>query len=71
MGLTGGQFKVIIVNHERDPYLVKLDQIGPHEVWLVDGGWVRKHKEEEFTNYGHGRDPMFRGKIPMSQMLYF
>jgi hypothetical protein len=55
------------VNHNRDPYLAKLDQIGPHEIFLVDGGWVRKNKEIEFTNYGHGRDPMFRGKIPMNE----
>jgi hypothetical protein len=55
------------VDHNRDPYMVLLDTIGPHEVWLVDGGWVRKNKEIEFTNYGHGRDPMFRGKIPMNE----
>jgi hypothetical protein len=55
------------VDHNRDPYIKQLDKIGPHEVWLVDGGHVRKHLEEEFTNYGHGRDPMFRGKIPMNE----
>jgi hypothetical protein len=58
---------MLFVNHNRDPYLKQLDKIGPHEVWLVDGGHVRKHLEEEFTNYGHGRDPMFRGKIPMNE----
>jgi hypothetical protein len=54
-------------NHNKDPYLTKLDQVGPHEVWLVDGGFVRKNYEEEFTNYGEERDPMFRGKIPRDE----
>jgi hypothetical protein len=58
---------MFFVDHNKDPYLKKIDQIGPHEIWLVDGGWVRQHKEIEFTNYAQGRDPQFRGKIPMNE----
>lgn len=34
------------------PYIRKIDQIGPLSVWTVDGRYVRKNIDEEFTNFG-------------------
>lgn len=34
------------------PYLRKLDERGGLTVWEVDGGYVRTHLDEEFTNFG-------------------
>ena len=40
------------------PYLRKLDDRGGVAVWEVDGGYVRTHLDEEFTNFGqHYRFP--------------
>jgi hypothetical protein len=40
------------------PYLRKLDERGPLEVWIVDGAYVRGRIDEEFTNFGqHYRYP--------------
>ncbi len=36
----------------KKPYLKKVDQIGPLSVWIVDGRYVRKNIDEEFTNFG-------------------
>ena len=36
----------------KKPYLKKLDQIGALAVWIVDGQFVRKNIDEEFTNFG-------------------
>ena len=36
----------------KKPYLKKIDQIGPRTVWVVDGQYVRKNIDEEFTNFG-------------------
>ncbi|MEN6310755.1 MAG: hypothetical protein ABFD80_04375 [Acidobacteriota bacterium] len=33
-------------------YIRKLDQIGEITVWIVDGVYVRKNVDEEFTNFG-------------------
>jgi hypothetical protein len=54
-------------NHNKEPYLKEIKKIGPHSIWIVDGGWVRKNINEEFTNYAEGRDPMFKGKIPRDE----
>jgi len=34
------------------PYLEKVDQRGSIAVWVVDGSYVRKNLDEEFTNFG-------------------
>jgi hypothetical protein len=34
------------------PYLSKADQRGDFQVWIVDGGYIRGHTDEEFTNFG-------------------
>lgn len=34
------------------PYVKKLDQISDITVWIVDGPYVRKNIDEEFTNFG-------------------
>jgi hypothetical protein len=34
------------------PYIKKIDQIGPLTVWTVDGRYIRKNIDEEFTNFG-------------------
>jgi hypothetical protein len=37
----------------RMPYMRRLEQRGPVSVWLVDGAYVRKNIDEEFSNFGH------------------
>jgi hypothetical protein len=40
------------------PYLIKADQRGDFQVWIVDGAYIRGHTDEEFTNFGqHYRYP--------------
>jgi hypothetical protein len=34
------------------PYLKKIDERGDITIWLVDGFYVRKNLDEEFTNFG-------------------
>ncbi len=36
----------------KPPYLGKIDQRGNLTIWLVDGGYIRGHMDEEFTNFG-------------------
>jgi hypothetical protein len=36
----------------KKPYLKKYDQIGAIAVWIVNGRYVRKAIDEEFTNFG-------------------
>ena len=38
----------------REPYYVRcLERRGPLAVWSVDGAYVRKNVDEEFSNFGH------------------
>jgi len=37
----------------RLPYVQNLDRRGPLSVWVVDGAYVRKNIDEEFSNFGH------------------
>lgn len=37
----------------RMPYLKRIEQRGPVSVWLVDGSYVRKNIDEEFSNFAH------------------
>ena len=47
------------------PYIEKVDQRGDLAVWIVDGGYIRGHVDEEFTNFGqHYRYPY----IPVHQL---
>lgn len=44
----------------KKPYLKKYSQVNGHTVWIVDGMYIRKNIDIEFTNYGqhisqHGR----------------
>ena len=42
----------------KPPYLQKYEQTGDFQVWMVDGGYIRGHMDEEFTNFGqHYRYP--------------
>lgn len=36
----------------KKPYIKRIDRIGPLSVWTVDGQYVRKNIDEEFTNFG-------------------
>jgi hypothetical protein len=36
----------------KPPYLEKIDRRGNLAIWLVDGGYIRGHMDEEFTNFG-------------------
>jgi hypothetical protein len=42
-------------NEERRrlPYVQGLERRGPVSVWIVDGAYVRKNIDEEFSNFGH------------------
>jgi hypothetical protein len=47
----------------KKPYLKRLDEIGSITVWIVDGQYVRKYLDEEFTNFGqHYRFPFIPGR---------
>jgi hypothetical protein len=40
------------------PYVEKIEELGDLQVWIVDGSYIRSHKDEEFTNFGqHYRYP--------------
>ena len=42
----------------KPPYLVKAETCEDHQVWIVDGVYIRGHMDEEFTNFGqHYRYP--------------
>ncbi len=34
------------------PYIKKIDERGEIAIWAVDGGYIRGHIDEEFTNFG-------------------
>jgi len=47
----------------KPPYLRKDQMRGDIQVWIVDGGYVRGHMDEEFTNFGqHYRYPYIPDK---------
>ncbi|GAC1417965.1 MAG: hypothetical protein NVSMB53_17000 [Gemmatimonadaceae bacterium] len=37
----------------RAPYVLCLEKRGPLAIWSVDGSYVRKNIDEEFSNFGH------------------
>ncbi len=40
------------------PYVKQVGERGDLQIWVVDGGYIRGHIDEEFTNYGqHYRFP--------------
>ena len=42
----------------KPPYLHMHETLGDHQVWIVDGAYIRGHIDEEFTNFGqHYRYP--------------
>jgi hypothetical protein len=34
------------------PYIKQVGERGDLQIWVVDGGYIRGHIDEEFTNYG-------------------
>jgi len=49
----------------KPPYIEKLEERGNLKVWIVDGGYIRGHIDEEFTNFGqHCQYPF----IPESEL---
>lgn len=36
----------------KQPYMLKFDELGPMTVWIVDGGYVRARLDPNFTNFG-------------------
>jgi hypothetical protein len=40
-------------DQRRLPYVQSLERRGPVSVWVVDGAYVRKNIDEEFSNFGH------------------
>jgi len=50
---------------EKPPYIKKIKELGGLQVWIVDGSYIRSHKDEEFTNFGqHYRYPY----IPLNEL---
>lgn len=43
----------------KKPYLKKLTKISKFNVWIVDGSYIRKNIDEEFTNFAHHYDFKF------------
>ncbi len=37
----------------KKPYIKKYDKVSKFVVWIVDGKYIRKNLNEEFTNFGH------------------
>jgi hypothetical protein len=48
----------------RPPYLKRIAQRGAITIWRVDGSYIRTHRDEEFSNYGHHNSFPF---IPKNQ----
>lgn len=49
----------------QQPYVQKIADRGDLDVWIVDGSWVRLHRDPEFTNFGqHYRFPF----VPNSEL---
>jgi signal peptidase I len=47
----------------KKPYIKLYRQLGPYSVWIVDGEWLRKNKDIDFTNFGyHGDKPYIPDK---------
>jgi hypothetical protein len=40
----------------KKPYIKKISDISGFKVWYVDGSYIRKYMEIEFTNFGHHYD---------------
>jgi len=56
------------MNHfDEKPWINKLEEIGPFSIWLVDGGWIRKYDQKEFTNFAQFRHPLFKEIIPENE----
>ena len=49
----------------RAPYVNCLERRGPLSVWLVDGSYIRKNIDEEFSNFGHH---FSTPKVPLSEI---
>lgn len=49
------------------PYIRELENWDPISVWEVDGAWVRKNQQKEFTNFAQWRHPLFKGIIPANE----
>jgi hypothetical protein len=41
-----------MIEHGKKPYLKVIDRIGEFTVWIVDGTYIRRNIDEEFTNFG-------------------
>ncbi len=45
--------KVVPTTKRKPPYVACVRHRGPVTIWLVDGAYVRKNIDEEFSNFGH------------------
>jgi hypothetical protein len=52
---------------DKDPYIKKLEDIGPITVYLVDGNFIRTHIQPQFTVEAHWKDKDYRGIIPANE----
>ena len=53
-----------MADQTKPPYIQKVEELGNLQVWFVDGIYIRKNIDEEFTNFGqHYRFPY----IPMNE----
>ncbi len=52
---------------DQRPYLNLLETIGQIRIFEVDGKWIRKHLNREYTNWAQGRDSRFKEVIPPNE----
>lgn len=52
---------------DEKPWISKIEEIGPISIWLVDGAWIRKYDQKEFTNFAQWRHPLFKDIIPENE----
>jgi len=45
--------KAVPTTSRKPPYVACVRHRGPVGIWLVDGAYVRKNIDEEFSNFGH------------------
>lgn len=50
---------------KKKPYIKKIGNTQGFHVWYVNGYWIRKHLDEEFTNFGQSYQFKF---IPKNEL---
>jgi hypothetical protein len=56
-----------VTHFDEKPWIRRIEEIGPLSFWEVDGGWIRKYLDKNFTNWAIGLDPRFKAVIPSDE----